>query len=1088
MSPGPVYPSPNRPKWVTRPTSPQPPPSSLDAMLRRGAGPHSQSSATRRLSAAHPGAYSSFSRTDASSYRASPDKAPILGLSEHPPPQPLHLHATEADRERLLPNANANDGTSSSVQVTTIPLGRESPEPSSHLPPLDESLEVSRPPTPPLPPPSDRPPTPPLPPNLASPPPTVSPRPPTPPLDPPPEAIPPVNCLHPPGRPVDNLNSTEVDGGTLTQAFSLEDYDAGRFVSATRAQRQPHHPVNPRKRKSSILNSPESHTSEINGSESKSAPSSWLSKQKAKRSRIRRSLPSQDHSVSERVPYPLPPRPLGYPENAAPGGRGGPNAPRTSSAGPGPVASGSGARKNKDKKNRPSSLPPGSVEGRSMGSISDRSPVTQTITTLPNGGPALLPTIPVHPPVPVGRRVPFDPRIPSNPRIPARPRISGDPPVLADPRIPVGSRVFSDSRTLVKPRTSFASRAPIDPDVSSGPRAPVNPRIGRPGSRPVSRHSTPVPVINGKPEAINLPHGPTSIHRSESKGTLAVPTRKPHGNQPAQQIALSHPDIIHVAANIQSASALQSLQGKPLSQSEAFLAARAEIEARKFSGDPHNRISSNLSGSTEGLHRNGGISAVGHKGQLDAQADDDNEPKHFRLPKNLLSLFKMNKGLTGNTSDSAASSDAQPPKTAMAATVEPATADAVAVDPATVEPVTAEPAIAEPATVEPVTVEPVTVDAVAVEPAPETQPIDDAPVAGPSRPNDLKPSPFPLRVDESREQHKVPLPLPAGAKSDAHPSPARKKPFTSVDGGRPPARPPKKRKEGSVTSRKRKQAPAPPKPSLVHAPPARTSELQMARKIKQVINISSGLFPPAVIEDIEGLSNQSIPLFDAVDFERQEEESDNREMPADSSPIDSENLFAIPRDRSPSVSSQATRILQPSLGQVGEPLFLSKSPTPYSDSPAQTVKKELDIKIDGPDPPVGVDSEAGPPSIGMRSAQVVENGVVTVSDQWPDESKAVIGPSGADEADELLMRYQLTVDRETTPASLDIVLSRSSTEERLTEASSSPEIPLASLRPKNIQASSWRDRSHDSLDRLSVVLPISKARRRRLIQRGIYST
>lgn len=1080
VSPNPVYPSPNRPRWATRPPSPQPPPSSLDAMLQRGAGPHSQLSATRRLSAAHPGAYRSFNRMNVDSYRDSSNKAQTFGLPEHPPLQPLHLHATEADREGPLPKANANDGTGSSERITTIPLRRESPEPSSHMPPLDGPVEVSRPPTPPLPlpspahPPSDRPPTPPLPPNLASPPPTASPRPPTPPLVPPPESIPPVNHLHPPDRPVNNPNRVELDAGTLTQAFSLENYDAGRFVSATRAQRQPHHPANPRKRKSNILASPESHTPEIKGI--KSVPTSRPPKQKAKRSRIRQSLPSQDHPVSQRVPFPLPSRPFGYPEGAVPSGPDGPSAPSSSTAGPGPVASGSGVRRN-----RPNSLPPESVEGRSMGSISDQSPATQTVTTLPNVGSALPPTIPVHPPLPVGRRVPFDPRIPSDPRIPAEPRVSCDTIFPVDPRMPVGSRVVTDSRTSIKPRALFASRAPIDPDVPLDPRAPVDPRTRRPGSRPVSRQSTPVSVINGKQEAINLPQGPTSMHRSESKGTSVNPPRKYHGNQPAKQIALSHPGVAHVAANIQSASALQSLQGKPLSQSEAFLAARAEMEAKKFSGDPHNHISSNLSGSAEGRHKSAGISAVGHKVQHDAQADDDNEPKHFRLPKHLLSLFKMNKGLTDSISESTASSDAEPPKSAMAATVGSATVDAVTVEPATVESATVD-AVA----IEPATVESATADAVAIEPTPKTQPIDDAPVAESSRPSDPKPSSVPL-LEEPREQPKVPLPLPSGVKSDSYPSAARKKLFASVHGSDPPARPLKKRK-GPATSRKRKQAPVPPEISLAHVPPARTSEPRAPRKIKKVINISSGLFPPAVIEDIEGLPNQSTPLFDALDFGRQEEEPDDREMRADGdSSVDSKNLVARPRDRSSSVSSQATRLLQPSFGQVREPLFLSKSPTLSPNSPAQTVKIEVDIKFDEPDPAVRADPGAGPSSIGLRSAQVDENGVITVSDQWPDESRAVVGPSGADQADELLMRYQLTVDRESTPASLDIVLSRSSTEERFTETWSSPEIPLASLKSKNLQAWSWRDKSHDSLDRLSVVLPISKARRRRLIQRGIYS-
>lgn len=1067
-------------------------------MLQRGAGPHSQVSATRRFSASHPGAHHSFSRKNGSLYSASSNKAQILGLSEHSSLQPLHPRATEADREELLPKANANDGTSLSIPSV------QSPEPSLHMPPLDEPLGVPRPPTPPLPPPSpahppsDRPPTPPLPPNLASPPPTASPHPPTPPLEPPPEAIPRANHLHPTSRPVDNPKTTGLNGDTLTHAFSFENYDAGRYVSATRTQPQPHHPLNPRKRKSSISTSSQSHTSEINRSGSKSVPTSRRGKQKAKRSRIRQSLPPHDHSISERVPFPLPPRPSRYPGNAAPSVPDGPIAPSTSSAGGDSVASRNGAKKNRNKKDRPSSLPLGSVEGRSMSSISDRSPVTQTVTTLPNGGSAFPPAIPVHHPIPVSHPVPVDPRITGDPRFPVDPRMAG------------GSRVFTDSRALVKPHPLYISRAPIDPDVPLDPRTPVDPRTGRPGSRPVSRQSTPAPITNGKPEANHFAQGPTSMHKSENKGTVVVPPRNYHDKLPAQQTALSHPGVSYVAANIQSASGLESLQKKPLSQSEAFLAAKAEIEARKFWGNPHTHIVNsnvNVSGAAEGLPRSAGsISVTGHKVQPDALADDDNEPKHFRLPKHLLALFKMNKGLTDNVTDSATSPDVNLPKTAMAATAEPTTVEPATVEPAVVEPATVEPATVELAVVEPTAVEPTAVEPTAVEPAtvdgvtvassPKMQPIDNAPVAGPSRPSDPKTSQVPLRVEESRELHKAPLPLLAGAKPDARPSAARKKPSASADSGRSPARPPKKRKEGPVTTRKRKQAPIPPEPS--HAPPARKSEAQARRKIKQVINISSGLFPPSIIEEIGGLPIESNFTFKGMDFGRRGEGPDDRKIRDQSSPVDPENLFAGSRDLSLSVSSQTTQPSQPSLERVREPLFLSRSPTPYSESPAQKissqngtavqVKEEAEIAFDRPDPAVSAHPEAGPSSIGMRSAQVDENGVVTVNDHRPDESRALVGPSGADEADELLKRYQLIVDRESTPASLDIVLSRSSTEGELTDACSSPEVPLGSLRFKNLQAWSWRNKSHGTLDRLSVVLPISKARRRKLIQRGIYGT
>lgn len=1064
-------------------------------MLQRGAGPHSQVSATRRFSASHPGAHRSFSRTNGSPYSASSNKVQILGRSEHSPLQPLHLPATEVDREELLPKANANEGTSLSISSV------QPPEPSLHMPPLDEPLEVPRPPTPPLPPPSpahppsDRPPTPPLPPNLASPLPTASPHPPTPPLGPPPEVIPPANHLHPLNRPVDNTKATGLNGDTLTHAFSLENYDAGRYVSATRTQPQPHHPLNPRKRKSSISTSSQSHTSEIKRSGSKSAPTLRHGKQKAKRSRIRQSLPPHDHSISERVPFPLPPRPSRYPENAAPNGPDGPIAPSTSSAGRDSVASRHGAEKNKNKKGRPSSLPPGSVEGRSMGSISDRSPVTQTVTTLPNGGSALPPVIPVHPPVPVSRPVPVDPRIPSKPHIPVDPRIPCGPRFPVDPRMAGGSRVFTDSRASVKPHPLYIPRAPVDPAVPLDPRTPVDPRTGRPGSRPVSRQTTPAPIINGKPEANHLAQGPTSMHKSENKGTVVVPPRNYHDKQSAQQTTLRHPGVSYVPANIQGASALESLQKKPLSQSEAFLAAKAEIEARKFSGNAHTHITSsnvNVSGAADGLPRSAGsISVTGQKVHPDALADDDNEPKHFRLPKHLLALFKVKKGLTDNVTDSTTSPDVNPPKAAMSATVEPAT-----VEPAVVEPTAVEPTAIEPTAVEPTAVEPATVDAVAVVPTPKMQPIDNAPVAEPLRPSDPETSQVPLRVDESRELHKAQLPLLAGAKPDARPSAARKKPSASADGGLSPARPPKKRKEGPVTTRKRKQAPIPPEPS--HAPPARKSEPQARRKIKQVINISSGLFPPAIIEEIGGLPIESSFTFKGVDFGRRGEGPDDCKIHDHTSPVDPENLFAGSRDLSPSVSSQATQPSQPSLERVREPLFLSRSPTPYSESPPQKisfqngtavqVKEEAEIAFDRPDPAVSADPEAEPSSIGMRSAQVDENGVVTVNDQWPDDSRAVVGLSGADEADELLKRYQLIVDRESTPTSLDIVLSRSSTEDELTDVCSSPEIPLASLRFKNLQAWSWRNKSHGTLDRLSVVLPISKARRRKLIQRGIYGT
>lgn len=1034
-------------------------------MLQRGAGPHSQVSATRRFSASHPGgAHHSFSRKNVSVYSASSNKAQIPGLSEHSPLQPLHPRATEVDREELLAKANANDGISLSIPSV------QSPEPSLHMPPLDEPLDVPRPPTPPLPPPSpahppsDRPPTPPLPPNLASPPPTASPHPPTPPLEPPPEAITPANHLHPPNRPVDNPTTTGLNGDTLTHAFSLENYDAGRYVSATRTQSQPHHPLNPRKRKSSVSTSSQSHTPEINRSGSKSAPTWRHGKQKAKRSRIQQCLPPHDHAISERVPFPLPPGPSRYPENAAPSGPDGPIAPSTSSAGRNSVTSINGAKK-KNKKDRPSSLPPGSVEGRSMSSISDRSPVTQTVTTLPNGGSALFPAIPVHHPVPVSRPVPIDPRIPSKPHIPVDPRIPGDSRFPVDPRMAGGSRVFTDSRALVKPHPLYISRAPIDPDVPLDRRTPVDPRTGRPGSRPISRQTTPAPIINGKPEANHLAQGPTSMPKSENKGTVVVPPRNYHDKLPAQQTALSHPGVSYVAANIQTASDLESLQKKPLSQSEAFLAAKAEIEARKFSGNPHTHIvSSNVhvSGAAEGVPRSAGsISVTGHKVQPDALTDDDNEPKHFRLPKHLLALFKMKKGLTDNVTDSATSPDVNPPKTVMAATVEPAT-----------------------------------VDGVTVASSPKMQPIDNAPVAGPSRPNDPKTSQVPLRVEESRELHKAPLPLLASAKPDARPSAARKKPSASADNGHSPARPPKKRKEESVITRKRKQAPIPPEPS--HAPPARKSEPQARRKIKQVINISSGLFPPSIIEEIGGLPIESSFTFKGMDFGRRGEGPDDRKIRDHSSPVDPENLFAGSRDLSPSVSSQATQPSQPSLERVREPLFLSRSPTPYSESPAQKTssqngtavqaKEEAEIAFDRLDPAVSADPEAEPSSIGMRSAQVDENGVVTVNDHRRDESRALVGPSEADKADELLKRYQLIVDRESTPPSLDIVLSRSSTEGELTDACSSPEVSLASLRFKNLQAWSWRNKSHGTLDRLSVVLPISKARRRKLIQRGIYGT
>lgn len=718
-----------------------------------------------------------------------------------------------------------------------------------------------------------------------------------------------------------------------------------------------------------------------------------------------------------------------------------------------------------------------------MSSISDRSPVTQTVTTLPNGRSAFPPAIPVHHPVPVSRPVPVDPRIPGDPRFPVDPRMAG------------GSRVFTDSRALVKPHPLYISRAPVDPDVRLDPRTPVDPRTGRPGSRPVSRQTSPAPIINGKPEANHLAQGPTSMHKSENKGTVVIPPRNYHDKLPAQQTGLSHPGVSYVAANIQSASGLESLQKKPLSQSEAFLAAKAEIEARKFSGSPRTHIVSsnvNVSGAAEGLPRSAGsISVTGHKVQPDALADDDNEPKHFRLPKHLLAFFKMKKGLTDNVTDSATSPDVNPPKTAMAATAEPAT-----VKPATVELAVVEPAVVEPTAVEPTAVEPATVDGVTVASSPKMQPIDNAPVAGPSRPSDPKTSQVPLRVEESRELHKAPLPLLAGAKPDARPSAARKKPSASADNGRSPARPTKKRKEGPVTTRKRKQAPIPPEPS--HAPPARKSEPQARRKIKQVINISSGLFPPSIIEEIGGLPIASSFTFKGMDFGRREEGPDDRKIRDHSSPVDLENLFAGSRDLSPSVSSQATQPSQPSLERVPEPLFLSRSPTPYSESPAQKIssqngtavqaKEEAEIAFDRLDPAVSADPEAERSSIGMRSAQVDENGVVTVNDHRPDVSRALVGPSGADEADELLKRYQLIVDRESTPASLDIVLSRSSTEGELTDACSSPEVPLASLRFKNLQAWSWRNKSHGTLDRLSVVLPISKARRRKLIQRGIYGT
>lgn len=976
-------------------------------MLQRGAGPHSQVSATRRFSASH---------------------------------------------------------------ISSV----RSPEPSLHMPPIDEPLEVPRPPTPPLPPPSlahppsDRPPTPPLPPNLASPPLTTSPHPPTPPLEPPPEAIPSANHLHPPNRPVDNPKTTGLNGDTLTHAFSFENYDASRYVAATRTQPQPHLPLNPRKRKSSVSISSRSRTSEINRSGSKSAPTLRLGMQKAKRSRIRQSLPPHDHSISERVPFPLPPKPSRYPEDAAPSGTDGPIAPSTSSAGRNSVASRNRAKKNKNKKDRPSSLPPRSVEGRSMGSISDRLPVTQTVITLPNGGSALFPS--VQHPVPVSRPVPVDPRIASKPHIPVDPRISVDPRFPVDPRMVGGSRVFTHSCALVNPHPLYISRAPVDPDVPLDPRTPVDPRLGRSGSRPVSRQTTPAPIINGKPEANHLAQGPTSMHKSESKGTVVVPPRNYHDKQPAQKTTLSHPGVSYVSAHIQSASGLESLQKKPLNQSVAFLAAKAEIEARKFSGNPHTHILSsnvNVSGAAEGLPSSAGsISVAGHKVQPDALANDDNEPKRFRLPKHLLALFKMKKGSSDNVTDSATSFDVNPPKTTMSATIEPTA------------------------------VEPATIDAVTVASSPKMQPIENVPVTEPSHPSDPETSQVLVQVEESRELHKAPLPLLAGAKLDARPSAARKKPSASADGGRSPARPPKKRKEGSVTTRKRKQAAISPEPS--HAPPARKSEPQARRKIKQVINISSGLFPPAIIEEIGGLPIESSFTFKGMDFGRRGEGPDDRKIHDQSSPVDPENLFAGSPDLSPSVSSQATQPSQPSSQRVREPLFLSKSPTPYSESPAQKissqngtavqVKEEVEIAFDRPDPAVLADPEAEPSSIGMRSAQVDENGVVTGNDQRPDDSRAVVGPSAADEADELLERYQLIVNRESTPTSLDIVLSCSSTEGELTDACSSPEIPLASLRFKNLQAWSWRNKCHRTSDRLSVVLPISKARRRKLIQRGIYGT